>query len=203
MTLMENNAGVAVFGGGCFWCTEAVFGELKGVVSVIPGYAGGHTENPTYRQVCSETTGHAEVVRIEFDSTQISYGQLLEVFFETHDPTTLNHQGADKGTSYRSIILYINAEQREQAANFIRKLDASGTKGGPVVTELSRLKQFYEAEDEHKQYYRAHSDNMYCQIVIRPKVEKVREEFPEHISLVWGPKGIGDGGPSNAGGWRG
>ena len=124
---MENNAGIAVFGGGCFWCTEAVFGELKGVISVVPGYAGGHTENPTYWQVCSETTGHAEVVRIEFDPTQISYGKLLEVFFETHDPTTLNRQGADKGTHYRSVVLYINDEQKEEAADFIRKLAASGS----------------------------------------------------------------------------
>ena len=181
---MDNKSELAVFGGGCFWCTEAVFGELKGVVSVVPGYAGGHTENPTYRQVCSETTGHAEVVKIEFDPTQISYVQLLGVFFETHDPTTLNRQGADQGISYRSIILCTNEEQREHAADFIRKLDASGTKGGPVVTELVQLKQFYEAEDEHKQYYKANSRNMYCQIVIRPKVEKVRVEFSEHISLV-------------------
>ncbi len=178
---MKNNAGVAVFGGGCFWCTEAVFGELKGVVSVVPGYAGGHTDNPTYWQVCSETTGHAEVARIEFDPTQISYGKLLEVFFETHDPTTLNRQGADKGTHYRSMILYTNDEQREEAANFIRKLAAAGTK---VVTEVAQLTQFYQAEDEHKQYYRAHSGNMYCQIVIRPKVEKVRKEFSEHVSPV-------------------
>ena len=178
---MENNAEVAVFGGGCVWCTEAVFGELNGVVSVVPGYAGGHTEDPTYWQVCSETTGHAEVVRIEFDPTQISYGKLLEVFFETHDPTTLNRQGADKGTHYRSIILHISDEQREEAANFITKLAASGTK---VVTEVVQLTQFYQAEDEHKQYYRAYSDNMYCQIVIRPKVEKVRKEFSEHISPV-------------------
>ncbi len=180
---MDNKSEVAVFGGGCFWCTEAVLGELKGVVSVVPGYAGGHTENPTYGQVCSETTGHAEVVKFEFDPTQISYGQLLEVFFGTHDPTTLNRQGADMGTRYRSIILYINDEQREQAANFIRKLDDSSTKGGPVVTELAQLKQFYEAEDEHKQYYMANSGNMYCQIVIRPKIEKVRGEFSEHTSL--------------------
>ncbi len=181
---MDNKSEIAVFGGGCFWCTEAVFGELRGVVSVVPGYAGGHTENPTYRQVCSETTGHAEVVRIDFDPTQISYEQLLNVFFETHDPTTFNRQGADKGTSYRSIILYTNDEQREQAANFIGKLDASGTKGAPVVTQLVQLQNFYEAEEEHKQYYAANPGNMYCQIVIRPKVEKMREEFSEHISLV-------------------
>lgn len=178
---MENNVGVAVFGGGCFWCTEAVFGELKGVVSVVSGYAGGHTENPTYWQVCSETTGHAEVVRIEFDPTHISYRKLLEVFFETHDPTTLNRQGADKGTHYRSIILYINDEQKEDAANFIRELADSGTK---AVTEVAPLTQFYQAEDEHKQYYWANSGNMYCQIVIRPKVEKVRKEFSEHVSPV-------------------
>ena len=181
---MDNKSEIAVFGGGCFWCTEAVFGELRGVVSVVSGYAGGHTENPTYRQVCSETTGHAEVVRIDFDPTQISYEQLLDVFFETHDPTTLNRQGADKGTSYRSIILYTNDEQREQAANFIGKLDASGTKSAPVVTQLVQLQNFYEAEEEHKQYYTANPGNMYCQIVIRPKVEKMREEFSEHISLV-------------------
>ncbi len=178
---MENNADVAVFGGGCFWCTEAVFGELKGVVSVVPGYAGGHTENPDYWQVCDETTGHAEVVRIEFDLSKISYGQLLEVFFETHDPTTLNRQGADKGARYRSIILYSNDEQRQEAETFIRKLDASGMK---VVTVVEQLAQFFEAEDDHKQYYMANSSNMYCQIVIRPKVDKVRKEFSEHISLV-------------------
>ena len=181
MTLMENNAGVAVFGGGCFWCTEAVFGELDGVALVVPGYAGGHTENPTYWQVCNDDTGHAEVIKVEFEPAQISYGQLLEVFFKTHDPTTLNRQGADKGTRYRSIILYVNDEQREQAANFIAKLDASGKR---IVTEVVQLTQFYEAEDEHKQYYRANSGNMYCQIVIRPKVEKMRKDFSEHISLA-------------------
>ena len=178
---MENNADVAVFGGGCFWCTEAVFGELKGVVSVVPGYAGGHTENPTYWQVCDEITGHAEVVRIEFDRAQVSYRKLLEVFFKTHDPTTLNRQGADKGPRYRSTILYINDEQGAEAENYIKNLEASGTK---IVTEVVPLTRFYEAEDEHKQYYRENSANMYCQIVIRPKVEKVREEFSEHISVV-------------------
>ena len=181
MTLVDNNAEVAVFGGGCFWCTEAVFGELKGVVSLVSGYAGGHTDNPTYYQVSSETTGHAEVVKIDFDRNQISYWQLLEVFFKTHDPNTLNRQGADKGTRYRSIVLYINDEQREQAANFMRKLDPSGKR---IVTEVVQLRQFYEAEDEHKQFYKENPGAMYCQIVIQPKVDKVREEFSEHISLV-------------------
>ena len=181
MTLMEDNAGVAVFGGGCFWCTEAVFGELKGVVSVVSGYSGGHTENPTYYEVCSESTGHAEVVKIDFDPTVISYEKLLEVFFKTHDPTTLNRQGADEGTRYRSIVLCINEEQRKQAASFIAKLNASGMK---VVTEVVSFNKFYEAEEEHKDFYKENSGTMYCQIVIQPKVDKVRQEFSEHISMV-------------------
>ena len=178
---MEKQDGVAVFGGGCFWCTEAVFFELKGVDSVISGYAGGHTENPTYHQVCSEDTGHAEVVKIQFDSNQITYNRLLEVFFATHDPTTLNRQGADRGTHYRSIILYTGDNQKEQAEVFIRELDSSGSKGGPIVTEVVRLEGFYEADDDHKQFYMNNPASMYCQIVIRPKVEKVRGEFAEQI----------------------
>ena len=174
MTLIENNAGVAVFGGGCFWCTEAVFGEFNGVVSVVPGFAGGHIENPTYYEVCRESTGHAEVVKIEFDPTVISYGKLLEVFFKTHDPTTLNRQGADSGTRYRSIILYTNVEQREQAVSFIAQLDASGMR---IVTEVVAFGKFYEAEEEHKDFYKRNPDMMYCQIVIQPKLDKVRGEF--------------------------
>ena len=178
---MDNKKEVAVFGGGCFWCTEAVFSELKGVDSVISGYAGGHTENPTYHQVCSEDTGHAEVVKIQFDPDQITYNRLLEVFFATHDPTTLNRQGADRGTHYRSIILYTGDDQKEQAEVFIRELDSSGSKGGPIVTEVVRLEGFYEADDDHKQFYMNNPASMYCQIVIRPKVEKVRGEFAEQI----------------------
>ena len=180
MALMENNGEVAVFGGGCFWCTEAVFGELNGVVSVVPGYAGGGTEKPTYYQVCSETTGHAEVVKIDFDPTVITYEKLLEVFFKTHDPTTLNRQGADTGTRYRSIVLYTNDGQREQAANFVRNLDALGMK---IVTQVVAFKQFYEAEEEHKQFYKENSGTMYCQLVIQPKVDKVRKEFSENMPL--------------------
>ena len=132
---MENSE-IAVFGGGCFWCTEAVFSSLKGVNSVMPGYAGGHTTNPSYREVCSETTGHAEVIRIDYNPSQISYDQLLEVFFEAHDPTSLNRQGADVGTSYRSLILYSNESQKDQATEYIAKLDASGVKDNPIVTEI-------------------------------------------------------------------
>jgi peptide-methionine (S)-S-oxide reductase len=177
--IVENE--VAVFGGGCFWCTEAVFAELKGVVSVVPGYAGGHTANPTYAQVCSGKTGHAEVIRIQFDSSQITYKDLLAVFFATHDPTTLNRQGADRGTQYRSIILYTSDEQRAQAEAFIREMDRSGSQGSPVVTEVVPLDRFYEAEPEHKQYYLENPGSMYCHVVIRPKVEKVRKDFARQV----------------------
>lgn len=174
---MENNTEVAVFGGGCFWCTEAVFAQLEGVVSVVPGYAGGHTENPTYYQVCDETTGHAEVSKLQFDPNQITYKDLLAVFFATHDPTTLNQQGADKGARYRSVILYANDEQKEQAEVYVKELGASGDYGRPIVTELTQLEKFYEAEPEHKEFYLRNAASMYCQLVISPKVEKVREKF--------------------------
>lgn len=178
---MEMKEQIAVFGGGCFWCTEAVFADLKGVLSVDPGYAGGHTENPTYRQVCSDGTGHAEVIQVRFDPDQISYHGLLEVFFATHDPTTLNRQGADRGTSYRSIILYTDDDQQKQAETYIRELDGSGSLAGPIVTEVARLEKFYEAEADHRQYYRNNPAAMYCQVVIRPKVEKFRKEFADRV----------------------
>ena len=178
---MENSE-IAVFGGGWFWCTEAVFSSLKGVNSVMPGYAGGHTTNPSYREVCSETTGHAEVIRIDYNPSQISYDQLLEVFFEAHDPTTLNRQGADVGTSYRSLILYSNESQKDQATEYIAKLDASGVKDNPIVTEIKELTTFYDAEPEHMEYYDRNPGNMYCQIVIRPKLEKVKGEFQQLLS---------------------
>ena len=177
-----NNSEISVFGGGCFWCTEAVFSSLKGVNSVMPGYAGGHTTNPSYREVCSETTGHAEVIRIDYNPSQISYDQLLEVFFEAHDPTTLNRQGADVGTSYRSVILYSNESQKDQAMEYITKLDASGVKENPIVTEIKELTTFYDAEPEHMEYYERNPGNMYCQIVIRPKLEKVKGEFQQLLS---------------------
>ena len=178
---MDEQNEVAVFGGGCFWCTEAVFAELKGVTSVLPGYAGGHTENPTYREVCSEQTGHAEVSKVQFDSAQISFRDLLSVFFATHDPTTLNRQGADSGTQYRSVILYGNNDQKEQSKAFIEELGISGVFSDRVVTEVVPLEIFYEAEPEHKQFYLANPDSMYCQIVIRPKMAKFREKFAPQL----------------------
>ena len=177
--MAENNHEVAVFAGGCFWCTEAVYSQLRGVVSVMPGYTGGHTENPTYREVCTDSTGHAEAVRIQFDPDQITYNRLLDVFFETHDPTTLNQQGADRGTHYRSMVLYADDAQKEQAEAYIKELDSSGSLRDPIVTEVVPLKAFYEAEEDHKQFYLNNPDMMYCQIVIRPKVAKVRGEFAE------------------------
>ena len=179
--MMEHKPEIAVFGGGCFWCTEALFADLKGVVSVVPGYAGGDVTNPAYEQVCSGETGHAEVIQVQFDPAQVSYSDLLAVFFATHDPTTLNRQGADVGTQYRSIILYANDEQRGQAEVLIKGLNESGAEGGPVVTEVKPLNEFYEAEDYHKQFYIKNSSGAYCQSVIRPKLAKLRSHFPGHI----------------------
>ncbi len=172
---------VAVFGGGCFWCTEAVFSELKGVVSVASGYAGGHTEAPTYAQVCGEKTGHAEVVEIQFDPDEITYHELLQVFIATHDPTTLNRQGADRGTRYRSIILYTDETQRDQAEGFIKDLRDRNCYKSPIVTEVQPLEKFYEAEADHKDYYLENPGSMYCQMVITPKVKKFRQEFAERL----------------------
>lgn len=171
---MQKNTQVAVFGGGCFWCTEAVFEMLRGVLSVAPGYAGGTTKNPTYEDVCSGETGHAEVIRIEFDPSMISYDDLLTVFFASHDPTTLNRQGNDIGTAYRSIILTTSEEQKEQADAVIKKLNEDGKR---VVTEVAPLETFYEAEAYHHHYFQTHPDQAYCQLVINPKYEKVKEKF--------------------------
>ena len=178
---MAQNNEVAVFGGGCFWCVEAVFMEIKGVNSVASGYSGGHVENPSYYEVCGEQTGHAEVVRLEFDSSQISFKEMLEVFFASHDATTLNYQGADKGTRYRSVVLYTSEEQRDQTAAFIKELDASGTQPGPVVTQIAEFERFYEAEEEHRQFYLNNPGSMYCQVVISPKVAKVRQKFAKSL----------------------
>ena len=167
---------VATLGGGCFWCTEAVFSKLKGVIRVIPGYSGGWKENPTYEEVCTDTTGHAEVVQIEFDPEQISFRTLLEVFFEIHDPTTPNRQGNDVGTQYRSIILYHTEEQRKIAQEIIGEI--SGKYVDPVVTELAPFKSFYPAEDYHRQYYERNRDEPYCRYVISPKVRKLITHFP-------------------------
>jgi peptide-methionine (S)-S-oxide reductase len=167
------------FGGGCFWCTEAVFNELAGITAVTSGYAGGTTENPTYEEVCSGRTGHAEVVQVEYDPSQVSFQELLTVFFATHDPTTLNRQGADIGTQYRSVIFYTTDEQRQEAENFIADLNASHSKGDPVVTEVKPLTHFYSAETYHQDYYQENPGNPYCAVVINPKLQKVQAQFAE------------------------
>lgn len=167
----------AVFGGGCFWCTEAVFKTLEGVVSVKPGYAGGAVVHPTYLQVVSGTTGHAEVVYIEYNPEKISYRDLLTVFFASHDPTTVNRQGDDIGSQYRSVIFYTTEEQKAEAQKFISEINTSSQKGAPVVTELEPLNKFYEAESYHHDYYTNHRDAPYCQVIINPKLERVQKEF--------------------------
>jgi peptide-methionine (S)-S-oxide reductase len=169
-----NKTELADFGGGCFWCMEAVFERLPGVISVTSGFAGGTTENPTYQEVCTETTGHAEVTEIEFDPAKISYDKLLEVFWQAHDPTTLNRQGADEGTSYRSIILY--REKKQQLLAEKSKLEAQKNFYHPIVTEIVPLKEFYKAEDYHQEYYDNHPDQGYCQVVIAPKLEKLEKK---------------------------
>ncbi len=167
------------FGGGCFWCTEAVFKMMRGVESVTPGYMGGHVPNPTYDQVSSGTTGHAEAVRIAYDPGEAKLKDLLTVFFASHDPSSLNRQGADVGTQYRSVIFYSTEAQKEECEAFISGLDASSKAGAPIVTELSAASEFYEAEDYHKDYYARNQGAMYCQVVINPKLEKVQKEFGE------------------------
>lgn len=176
---MSESNEVAVFGGGCFWCTEAVFDELRGVISVMPGYAGGGTENPTYEQVCSGRTGHAEVIRIDYDPGQITYKDLLTVFFATHDPTTLNRQGNDVGTQYRSIVLYASEEQKREAEGCIKELNDSSAFGKPVVTEVKPLGEFYQGEGYHQKYYANNSFQPYCQVIITPKLYKLHKQFTD------------------------
>ncbi|UCH04576.1 MAG: peptide-methionine (S)-S-oxide reductase MsrA [Candidatus Thorarchaeota archaeon] len=168
---------LATFGAGCFWCVEAVFQQLKGVKSVVSGYAGGHVQNPTYEQVSTGRTGHAEVCQIQYDPEQISYADLLEVFFNTHDPTTLNRQGNDIGTQYRSVIFYHNDEQREAAEKAKTELDESGAWKNPIVTEIAPLEEFFRAEDYHQDYFRRNANQRYCQLVIRPKLDKFEKVF--------------------------
>ena len=176
---MKQNHEIAVFGGGCFWCTEAVFDELRGVISVMPGYAGGSLKNPTYDDVCDGRTGHAEAIRIEFDPSAISYRDLLTVFFATHDPTTLNRQGNDVGTQYRSIVLYAGTEQKKQAEGLIQELNDSSAFGEPVVTEVKPLGDFYDAEDYHRKYFANNSYQPYCQFIISPKLQKLQKRFAD------------------------
>ncbi len=167
----------ATFGSGCFWCSEAVFSELEGVFKVEPGYSGGNRPNPTYEEVCTDTTGHAEVAQVTFDPSSISYRELLEVFFSTHDPTTPNRQGADEGTQYRSVIFYHDDGQREAAQNIIAELTSEMVFPGPIVTQVVPLTAFYPAEDYHREYYRRNSGKPYCQVVIAPKLAKFRAHF--------------------------
>lgn len=174
---MSNNLHIATLGGGCFWCLEAVFQEVEGVRQVVSGYAGGHVDNPTYQQVCLELTGHAEVVQITFDPQIVSFGQLLEIFFTIHDPTTLNRQGADQGSQYRSAIYYHSEEQRDVANATIERLTRDGVWAQPIVTEVAPLAKFYPAEGYHQNYYRNNPVQPYCLMVVRPKVAKYREKF--------------------------
>jgi peptide-methionine (S)-S-oxide reductase len=168
-------------GSGCFWCTEAVFEHLKGVKSAVSGYSGGLLANPTYEQISSGNTGHAEVVQVTYDPAQISFTDILRVFWETHDPTTLNQQGHDVGTQYRSAVFYHNEAQRKLAEEYKKQLDGSGTFGAPVVTEITKFEKFYPAEQYHQEYFALNPNQQYCQYVIRPKVEKFRKEFADLV----------------------
>ncbi len=174
-TMQTNTTELATLGGGCFWCTEALFQMLPGVKSVTSGYAGGKTENPTYKQICQGDTGHAEVIQIEFDPTKTSYEKLIETFWEAHDPTTLNRQGNDSGTQYRSIILYHSAAQKEVAEK--SKAAAQKNFSDKIVTEIVPLKKFYKAEGYHQNYYRTNPSEGYCRAIIRPKVEKFEKKL--------------------------
>jgi peptide-methionine (S)-S-oxide reductase len=165
------------FASGCFWCTEAVFQQLRGVKSVVSGYANGHVDNPTYEQVCSGTTGYAEAIQVQFDPKQIAFTDLLQVFWQTHDPTTLNRQGNDVGTQYRSAIFYHSDQQRKEAEEYKQQLDASKAFKGPIVTEITPFTNFFSAEKYHQNYYQDNPNQGYCQYVIRPKVEKFRHQF--------------------------
>jgi len=176
---MSGKRETATLGGGCFWCLEAVFEQLRGVERVRSGYAGGHVKNPSYREVCTGKTGHAEVVQVEFDPAVISYREILEVFFATHDPTQLNRQGPDVGTQYRSAIFYESPEQEATAEELIAELGREEIWDDPIVTEVTRLDAFYPAEDYHDEYYRRNPEQPYCQVVISPKVAKFRSKFAD------------------------
>jgi peptide-methionine (S)-S-oxide reductase len=171
----------ATFGAGCFWCTEAVFLNVKGVTKVVSGYSGGKVKNPSYREICSGLTGHAEVTQITFDPKQISFGELLEIFWNTHDPTTLNKQGADEGTQYRSVVFYHDQSQKEAAEEYKKQLDLSKVYKNPIVTEIGPITNFYSAEDYHQNYFELNPNQSYCQYVVRPKVEKFKKQFQSKL----------------------
>ncbi len=168
-------------GSGCFWCTEAIFENLRGVATVESGYAGGHVDNPTYRQVCDGTTGHAEVVQLVYDPEIISFDEILEVFWQTHDPTTLNRQGADIGTQYRSVVFYQNEKQKELAEKYKKQLDVEGVWADPIVTEITPINNYYKAEAYHQEYFRLNGSQPYCSFVVRPKVEKFKKVFKDKL----------------------
>lgn len=172
-----DNIETATLAAGCFWCVEAIFDDLNGVEDVVSGYSGGHTENPTYKEVCSETTGHAEVVQIRFDPSELSYKELLQVFFTVHDPTTLNRQGGDIGTSYRSAVFYHSDEQKQVAEETIAEFNADGIYDNPIVTEVTAFDKFWPAEDYHQEYFANNSNQPYCAAVVAPKVAKFRQKF--------------------------
>lgn len=172
---------LATFGSGCFWCTEAVFQNVEGVEKVESGYTGGKVKNPTYKEVCSGLTGHAEVIQLTYDPSKVSFDALLEIFWKTHDPTTLNRQGNDEGTQYRSAIFYHNPEQKRLAEEYKKKLDASGAFGSPIVTEIVPSAVFYKAEDYHQNYYNLNGSAPYCAYVIQPKLDKFKKVFKDKL----------------------
>ncbi len=180
-TLNSSQFDTATLGAGCFWCVEAVFQRLKGVVSIESGYSGGHIKNPAYREVCMGTTGHAEVCRIVYDKSKVSFDELLEVFWKTHDPTTMNRQGNDVGTQYRSAVFYHNDEQKHLAEKYKKAINESGAYPSPVVTEISPLINYYKAEDYHQNYYNLNGQEGYCRYVIQPKVEKFEKIFKDKV----------------------
>lgn len=177
----ENNFEKATLGGGCFWCTEAVYKELNGVIEVQPGYSGGHVKNPAYREVCNGITGHAEVVQITYDPQIVSFSEILEVFFMTHDPTTLNRQGNDVGTQYRSAIFYHSEKQKQTAREVIRLFAEEKVYEDPILTEVTAFDAFYKAEDYHKNYFEKNKNQPYCQFIVAPKVEKFRKIFKDKL----------------------
>lgn len=181
MSSSSDQLETAVLGGGCFWCLEPIFADLVGVEQVVSGYSGGSVENPSYRAVCTGSTGHAEVIKITFNPSQISYRDLLHIFFTFHDPTTLNRQGADVGTQYRSIILTIGKEQEQDAREVMNEIEKAGIWKDPLVTEFVPFEKFYQAEDYHQEYYANNPNEMYCRVVISPKVKKFREQYAHKI----------------------
>jgi len=181
MNTAQNNSEIATFAGGCFWCTEAIYERVKGVESVVSGYSGRDVINPSYREVCNGTTGHAEAVQITFNPQEISFVELLEIFFKTHDPTTLNRQGADVGTQYRSAVFYHTEKQKEETLDIISKLNKAEIWKNPIVTEVTEFSCFYPAEDYHQEYFNSNPNQGYCRVVIQPKVEKFEKVFKEKL----------------------